>query len=64
MKDISVSKWNSRFFTADGKEIITTRCPIRFNGKRLFSAKPAPQLGEHNVKILHELNDLSVTNNR
>ena len=51
-------------FTADGKEIITTRCPIRFNGKRLFSAKPAPQLGEHNVKILHELNDLSVTNNR
>jgi crotonobetainyl-CoA:carnitine CoA-transferase CaiB-like acyl-CoA transferase len=33
------------------KEITTTRCPIRINGQRLFSDKPAPKLGEHNEKI-------------
>jgi crotonobetainyl-CoA:carnitine CoA-transferase CaiB-like acyl-CoA transferase len=37
--------------TASGKEIITTRCPIRVNGKRIFSDRPAPQLGEHNEKV-------------
>jgi crotonobetainyl-CoA:carnitine CoA-transferase CaiB-like acyl-CoA transferase len=36
---------------AGNKTIITTRCPIRINGKRLYSAKAAPQLGEHNDKI-------------
>jgi crotonobetainyl-CoA:carnitine CoA-transferase CaiB-like acyl-CoA transferase len=33
------------------KEMITTRCPIRINGRKLFSSGPAPQVGEHNEKI-------------
>ncbi|TDH27493.1 CoA transferase [Segetibacter sp. 3557_3] len=37
--------------TAEGRKIVTTRCPIRINGERLFSSVPAPQLGEHNKKI-------------
>ncbi len=36
------------------KEIITTRCPIRINGQKLVSAKPAPQLGEHNEQLQHD----------
>ena len=36
---------------AGGKEIITTRCPIRINGKKLFSDVRAPRLGEHNERI-------------
>jgi CoA:oxalate CoA-transferase len=40
---------------AKRKEITTTRCPIRINGKRLFAEKPAPALGEHNGKIIEEL---------
>lgn len=36
------------------KEIITTRCPIRINGQKLVSAKPAPQLGEHNEQLHHD----------
>jgi len=35
---------------------ITTRCPIRYNGERLFSNKGAPALGAHREKILKELN--------
>jgi len=38
-----------------GKEFITTRCPIRINGKKLVSQKPAPQLGEHNEKVYLDL---------
>ena len=38
-----------------GKKIITTRCPIRINGERLYSDKPAPKLGEHNEKVMREL---------
>jgi crotonobetainyl-CoA:carnitine CoA-transferase CaiB-like acyl-CoA transferase len=41
--------------TSQGQEITTTRCPIRINGERIFSPKPAPQLGEHNEKINKEL---------
>ena len=37
--------------TTGGKEITTTRCPIRINGRKLFSGKPAPQVGQHNKKI-------------
>jgi CoA:oxalate CoA-transferase len=37
-------------YTGDEK-IITTRCPIRINGKKLYADKPAPQLGEHNEKV-------------
>jgi len=39
----------------NGKSITTTRCPIRINGERIFSPKPAPQLGEDNKKIIAEL---------
>jgi len=38
-----------------GKEIITTRCPIRINGERLYADKPAPKLGEHTEKVIREL---------
>jgi CoA:oxalate CoA-transferase len=41
--------------TTHGKEITTTRCPIRINGERIFSPKPAPQLGEHTEAIKKEL---------
>jgi CoA:oxalate CoA-transferase len=41
--------------TANKEFITTTRCPVRINGKRIFSSKPAPQLGEHNNKILQEI---------
>jgi crotonobetainyl-CoA:carnitine CoA-transferase CaiB-like acyl-CoA transferase len=41
--------------TTRGKYITTTRCPIRINGERIFSSKPAPQLGEHTEKIKNEL---------
>lgn len=45
---------------AGGREVTTTRCPIRFNGQRLFSTKAAPGLGEHNQTILQEFKKLSV----
>ena len=48
-------------FSTDGKELVTTRCPIRFNGRKLFTSKPAPKLGEHNRSILNQLNMLSVS---
>lgn len=37
------------------KEITTTRCPIRINGKRLVSGRRAPGVGEHNEFIKEEL---------
>jgi len=39
----------------DEKNIVTTRCPVRINGERLFSKRPAPKLGEHTEKIKAEL---------
>ncbi len=41
--------------TTRGKSLLTTRCPIRLNGERLFSGKPAPALGQDNEKIVMEL---------
>jgi len=41
---------------AGGGNTITTRCPIRYNGERLFSHKGAPALGAQRETILHELN--------
>jgi len=41
--------------TARGKRVITTRCPIRIDGERLFAEKPAPTLGQDNIKIELEL---------
>ena len=37
--------------TSNGLEIITTRCPIRVDGRLLLSSRGAPQLGEHNEAI-------------
>jgi crotonobetainyl-CoA:carnitine CoA-transferase CaiB-like acyl-CoA transferase len=37
------------------KKIMTTRCPIRINGERLYADKAAPKLGEHKEKIMAEL---------
>lgn len=37
------------------KKFVTTRCPVRINGKKLMSSKSAPELGEHNEKIKTEL---------
>ncbi|NCI48165.1 CaiB/BaiF CoA transferase family protein [Sediminibacterium soli] len=42
--------------TIPGGKIVTTRCPIRLNGKRLFSDRPAPALGNANKTLLAELN--------
>ena len=41
--------------TAGGKSILTTRCPIRINGQKLFSGKPAPALGQDNERIVMDL---------
>ena len=41
--------------TYRGKSLVTTRCPIRIDGERLFSAKPAPSLGQDNERIVMEL---------
>lgn len=40
---------------SNGTRITTTRCPIRINGEKLYSAKPAPLLGEHTERIKQEL---------
>jgi CoA:oxalate CoA-transferase len=45
---------------ANGNQLTTTRCPIRINGKRLFSEKPAPVLGEHNESIIKEMELVSI----
>lgn len=42
-------------FAGNRKEILTTRCPIRINGKILTSAKAAPALGAHNEEITNNL---------
>lgn len=42
-------------YAANRKEIRTTRCPIRINGKILTSGKAAPALGEHNEEITNNL---------
>ncbi len=39
-----------------GNRITTTRCPIRLDGQRLFSDRPAPRVGEHNTQIEEEFN--------
>lgn len=37
------------------RKIITTRCPIRINGERLYADKAAPKLGEHKERVTGEL---------
>jgi len=41
--------------TKAGNQMITTRCPIRIDGRRLFSPKAAPTLGQDNARIGGEL---------
>ena len=58
MKDheaYKVLKMEQTITTAEGKKMVTTRCPIRINGEILLSGTPAPQLGEHNSKIKNDL---------
>jgi CoA:oxalate CoA-transferase len=43
---------------AGDQTIVTTRCPIRLNGKRLTTDRSAPQLGEQNEKIRKELGEV------
>ena len=40
---------------AGGRQVVTTRCPIRYNNQRLYSQKAAPELGAQNATILQEL---------
>ncbi len=40
------------------EKIITTRCPIRINGKKFYVDKAAPKLGEHKQRIMAELDAL------
>ena len=51
----SILQMEQPIATARGKRVITTRCPIRIDGERLFSEKPAPALGQDNIKIELEL---------
>ncbi len=39
----------------NGAAVRTTRCPVRIDGEKLFSARAAPQVGEHNRTIESEL---------
>lgn len=39
---------------AGEKSIITTRCPIRINGERIFSSKAAPGLGANNEAVYND----------
>ncbi|HUS00387.1 MAG TPA: CoA transferase [Chitinophagaceae bacterium] len=54
-KAYHVLKMEQTITTSNGENIVTTRCPIRINGQRLFSDKPAPRLGEHNKKIMDQI---------
>lgn len=49
-----VLKMDQLIETKDGKTLRTTRCPIRIDGKRIFSRKSAPKAGEHNASINRE----------
>ena len=40
---------------APGKKIITTRCPIRLDGKRLLNRRPAPGVGADTERIKEDL---------
>ena len=42
--------------TSDNITMKTTRCPIRIDGKKIFSRKSAPKPGEDNAIIEKEFN--------
>lgn len=47
-------KIEQQLHLAEGKTIKTTVSPIRLDGNKLYAAKPAPNLGHHNVEINKE----------
>jgi CoA:oxalate CoA-transferase len=40
----------------DGRELKTTRCPVKIDGNTLYSTVPAPKTGAHTSKINEEFN--------
>ena len=40
----------------DGFRYRTTRCPIRFDGDRLFAERGSPRVGEHTAQLISEFN--------
>lgn len=40
--------------TRGHETLTTTRCPIRLDGQRLFSQRPAPRVGQHNTALDEE----------
>ena len=44
---------------AGDQALITTRCPIRYDGKRLYNDKAAPVLGADNEKIMEEFKSVN-----
>jgi len=50
-----ILEMEQEIITQNGEKIITTRCPIRINGRKIYSDVPAPQLGQHNEKIVTSL---------
>ena len=44
----------------NGVEYTTTRCPIRFDGVRLYAERGSPDIGEHNDEISAELSRRAV----
>ena len=45
----------------DGQPVLTNRCPIQIDGKRLVSDRPAPALGTDSEKIRKEFNLFKAT---
>ncbi|HMR84817.1 MAG TPA: CoA transferase, partial [Niabella sp.] len=43
-----------RINAGNGEDYFTTGCPIRINGKKMISDRPAPLLGQHTEKIKGE----------
>ncbi|WP_431311692.1 CaiB/BaiF CoA transferase family protein [Pontiella agarivorans] len=39
---------------SDGSTYRTTRCPVKLDGKRIFTSKGSPKLGEHTEAIIEE----------
>lgn len=51
-----VLKMDQKLPLLSGKNVHTTRCPIRLNNERLFASKPAPRVGQHTESICKEFN--------
>jgi crotonobetainyl-CoA:carnitine CoA-transferase CaiB-like acyl-CoA transferase len=51
-----VLQMNQDIDAHNGQSITTTRCPIRIDGKKIFSTKAAPRLGQDTALINREFN--------